>query len=348
MVDWATILLATILAAFTPGADKATRFNFCPVALQLVFLVLTNLGTLLLSTRLLLDFFDHQHPLLPTASLLLSSVLANFLLTSIPSAFSRLSTQFRPQRQTHTYKMGESRQELIQWLNQLLSLNITKVEQCGTGAALCQVFDSIFMDIPMSRVKFNVNSEYAYIQNFKVLQNCFHKHQVDKPIPVEALVKCKMQDNLEFLQWTKKFWDLNFPDQEYDAVSRRKGAPVPSGGGPAPRAASGTGASAARRGGTTPLGGARVPKAAGPGTAALQQENATLKETVVGLERERDFYFSKLRDIELLVQQAVEEDPELEKQEDGLVKQIQTILYSTEEGFEIPAEGEAVDDQETF
>lgn len=91
-------------------------------------------------------------------------------------------------------------------------------------------------------------------------------------------------------------------------------------------------------------------KAAGGGaaSAALMQENATLKETVVGLERERDFYFSKLRDIELLIQQAVEEDPELEKQEDGLIKQIQTILYSTEEGFEIPAEGEALDDQETF
>lgn len=27
------------------------------------------------------------------------------------------------------------------------------------------------MDVPMSRVKFNVNSEYAYIQNFKVLQS---------------------------------------------------------------------------------------------------------------------------------------------------------------------------------
>lgn len=86
----------------------------------------------------------------------------------------------------------------------------------------------------------------------------------------------------------------------------------------------------------------------GAAAAALQSENATLKETVVGLERERDFYFSKLRDIELLVQNAVDEDPELEKQEDGLVKQIQVILYSTEEGFEIPAEGEAADDQETF
>ncbi|KAH7170180.1 calponin homology domain-containing protein [Dactylonectria macrodidyma] len=240
--------------------------------------------------------------------------------------------------------MGESRQELIQWLNSLLQLNITKVEQCGTGAALCQVFDSIYMDVPMSKVKFNVNSEYLYIQNFKVLQNAFTKHQIDKPIPVSALVKCKMQDNLEFLQWTKKFWDLNFPDHDYDAVARRKGGALPPGGGASrPAATTGT---AARRGGNTPSGGTRVAKAAGPGTAALQQENATLKETVVGLERERDFYFSKLRDIELLVQQACDEDPELEKQEDGLVKQIQAILYSTEEGFEIP--DDTVDDQETF
>lgn len=167
-------------------------------------------------------------------------------------------------------------------------------------------------------------------------------------IPIEQLVKCKMQDNLDFLQWTKKFWDQYYPGGDYDAVARRKGAPLPPSGGAAPRS---TGSAAARRpGGTTPTaGGPRVAKTGGGGaaSAALQAENNTLKETVVGLERERDFYFSKLRDIELLVQQAVEEDPELEKQEDGLVKQIQTILYSTEEGFEIP-EGEQLDDQETF
>ncbi|KAG6016850.1 hypothetical protein E4U54_000352 [Claviceps lovelessii] len=245
--------------------------------------------------------------------------------------------------------MGESRQELIQWLNSLLQLNMTKVEQCGTGAALCQVFDSIYMDLPMSRVKFNANGEWAYVQNFKVLQNAFTKHQIDKPIPVEALIKCKMQDNLEFLQWTKKFWDLNFPDHDYDAVARRKGGALPASGAgaAAPRAPTSTGG--ARRGGAAAAA-PRVAKAAGvgPGSAALQQENNTLKETVVGLERERDFYFSKLRDIELLIQQAVDEDPELEKQEDGLVKQIQLILYSTEEGFEIPDEGEPLDDQETF
>lgn len=243
--------------------------------------------------------------------------------------------------------MGESRQELVAWLNNLLQLNITKVEQCGTGAALCQVFDSIYLDVPMARVKFNVNTEYAYLQNFKILQNCFTKHGIDRPVNVEQLIKCKMQDNLEFLQWSKRYWDQYFPGGDYDAVARRRasGAPLQSS---APPSRTSAGAGAARRG-TTPTTGPRVAKAGGgPGSAALQQENATLKETVQGLERERDFYFSKLRDIELLVQQACEEDPEIEKQEDGLIKHIQTILYSTEEGFEIPAEPEGVDDQETF
>ena len=168
-----------------------------------------------------------------------------------------------------------------------------------------------------------------------------------------------MQDNLEFLQWTKRFWDQYYPGGEYDAVGRRKGAALPPSTAPATRSSS---SAASRRpaGGSTPTTGPRlgVNRSAGAGAASasavaaakaqLEQENATLKETVVGLERERDFYFSKLRDIELLIQQAIEEDPELEKQEDGLVKQIQTILYSTEEGFEIPNEQEQIDDQETF
>ncbi|OJK05104.1 hypothetical protein ASPACDRAFT_74638 [Aspergillus aculeatus ATCC 16872] len=246
--------------------------------------------------------------------------------------------------------MGESRQELLAWLNNLLQLNMTKIEQCGTGAALCQIFDSIFMDVPMSRVKFNVNSEYAYLQNFKVLQNIFAKHQVDKPIPVEQLTKCRMQDNLEFLQWTKRYWDQHYPGGDYDAVGRRKGSGAPPSG-PASRTSSSAAGSAARRG-TTPTVGAARPRAAvaavSANTAALQQEINTQKEAIAGLEKERDFYFAKLRDIELLLQSAIEQDPELEKDEDSLVKHIQGILYSTEEGFEIPEAEAGADELETF
>lgn len=149
-----------------------------------------------------------------------------------------------------------------------------------------------------------------------------------------------MQDNLEFLQWTKRFWDQYFPGGEYDALARRKasGAPAGAAAPPPPAAVSAartstSGAGAARRGGTpTKTSAVRPARTTGGGAAstAVVQENAQLKETVTGLERERDFYFSKLRDIELLVQQAIEADPEIEKDEEGLVKHIQAILYSTE------------------
>ncbi|KAL8887537.1 MAG: hypothetical protein Q9215_004900 [Flavoplaca cf. flavocitrina] len=64
----------------------------------------------------------------------------------------------------------------------------------------------------------------------------------------------------------------------------------------------------------------------GAASAALKQELNTLKETVTGLEGERDLHFGKLRDIELLFQQACDDNPELEKEEDRLMKQVQTIL----------------------
>lgn len=89
----------------------------------------------------------------------------------------------------------------------------------------------------------------------------------------------------------------------------------------------------------------------GAAVLALRQENDSMKDAITGLEKERDFYFSKLRDIELLLQTAVEQDPELDKDDNGMIKQIQAILYSTEEGFEIPleVEGEANGEEpETF
>ena len=175
-----------------------------------------------------------------------------------------------------------------------------------------------------------------------------------------------MQDNLEFLQWTKRFWDQYYPGGEYDAIARRKASGAPPAAAPniSTRPA---GTANVRRGVTPTSGTTKGSRAVGStgGTGPLAAENNQLKESVAGLERERDFYFSKLRDIELLLQQTVEQDPEVEKAEDGLVKQIQAILYSTEveqplalclyqadklqEGFEIPADAEpAQDDLETF
>jgi RP/EB family microtubule-associated protein len=50
--------------------------------------------------------------------------------------------------------------------------------------------------------------------------------------------------------------------------------------------------------------------------------------------KEREFYFNKLREIEVLVQQNL--DGDIDATSASYLKTIQDILYKTEEGFEIP------------
>ena len=71
-----------------------------------------------------------------------------------------------------------------------------------------------------------------------------------------------------------------------------------------------------------------------------------MKVSVDSLERERDFYFGKLRDVEVLVQErladlartaeASDSDEKAVAAETETLKQIQGVLYQTEEGFELP------------
>lgn len=63
--------------------------------------------------------------------------------------FRETNSDIRPKGRCSqlVFRMGESRTELIAWLNDLLSLNYTKVEQCGTGGAYCQIMDSIYGEL---------------------------------------------------------------------------------------------------------------------------------------------------------------------------------------------------------
>ncbi|KAN0064290.1 microtubule integrity protein mal3 [Thecaphora frezii] len=261
--------------------------------------------------------------------------------------------------------MGESRTELINWLNDLLALNYTKVEQCGSGAAYAQVIDSIYANVAIQKINFSAKHEYEYLNNFKVLQDAFKRNKIDKPIPVDRLIRCKMQDNLEFLQWVKKFWDNNFPGNPYDAEGRRAGqvaAPPPLLGATTVGAARSSAASARTPVRASPAATARRAVGAGArGSAAAAVPNETIqaltaqmdemKVSVDSLEKERDFYFAKLRDIEILVQErlAILGDDEGEAEaspEAESLKQIQAVLYSTEEGFEVPEGAEQLEDEE--
>ena len=58
-------------------------------------------------------------------------------------------------------------------------------------------------------------------------------------IPVDRLILGRFQDNFEFLQWFKKFFDANYDGSEYDALSLRGGVELGKGlpgAGPPPAA----------------------------------------------------------------------------------------------------------------
>jgi microtubule-associated protein, RP/EB family len=98
------------------------------------------------------------------------------------------------------------RRELLDFFNELLDLNLTKIEQTASGAVACQLTDYIYPgSIPMQRVNWEAKSDYEFIQNYKLLQAAFTKHNVQRHIEVDRLIRAKYQDNLEFCQWLKAF-----------------------------------------------------------------------------------------------------------------------------------------------
>jgi len=251
-----------------------------------------------------------------------------------------------------------SRHDMLAWVNDCLQASFTKIEELCTGAAYCQFMDMLFPGcVQLKKVKFQTKLEHEYIQNFKILQASFKKMEVEKVIPVDKLVKGRFQDNFEFVQWFKKFFDANYKGEPYSALDARGGIPLGSPGAPgkpmhrvvaAPPPASQI---AAR---TKPTGMGRPSNNSGVGmvrpqmvtknspisnrlsNSQVEELTAQLAETKLnleGLEKERDFYFGKLRDIEVYCQEHDDGDS------NSVVQRVLEILYATEDGFAAPEDG---------
>jgi RP/EB family microtubule-associated protein len=130
------------------------------------------------------------------------------------------------------------RVELLNWINEFLSLDYKKVEQACSGVAYCQLMDALYPgQVPLHKVNFGAKFDYEYIKNFGVLQEVFVKLGIDKKVDIPSLVKGKLQDNLEFMQWMKKFFDLHYNGEPYDAVAKRTAAQKGAGDTKAPKKA---------------------------------------------------------------------------------------------------------------
>jgi len=278
------------------------------------------------------------------------------------------------------------RAELLNFFNSLFGLNLQKIEQTATGAVACQLTEYIFPgSIPMSRVNWEARADYEFIANYKLLQIAFTKNNVQRHVDVNKLIRAKYQDNLEFCQWMKAFFDQTGASQEdYDAKAvraRGKGGKkydvqqanatgnTRSGsrgraGRVAPSRPTTTRTAASRsaspqkkmplrENNRDPAKNARPDPDLIKKNKGLEARNADLEakyvemETKVqdietamtGIEKERDFYFGKLRNVELMLQ--VQQDQNFEGADlDTVVEKIFKVLYATaEEDVDIDDEG---------
>lgn len=269
------------------------------------------------------------------------------------------------------------RNEILGWVNSTLWLCLTKVEEAHPGAVHCQLMDATHPGVvPMHKVNFDARSEYEMIQNYKVLQEVCNKLKITKHVEVNKLIKGRPLDNLEFMQWLKRYCDSvnggvfssSYNPMERREVSKggkelnRRVAPyyvgqgfVPSQSPPhistpshSPNKLLGStirpsSSSASLRsadishsngnGRTRTVLGSSSPSS--PEIHMLNEHVTELKLSLENVEKERDFYFAKLRDIEMLCQ-----TPELDHL--PVVVAVQRILYAADDSSTVIAEAQAM------
>ncbi|XP_062116486.1 microtubule-associated protein RP/EB family member 1B isoform X1 [Humulus lupulus] len=217
------------------------------------------------------------------------------------------------------------RNEILTWINNRLQLNLSRIEEAASGAVQCQMIDMTYPGVvPMHKVNFDAKTEYDMIQNYKVLQEVFNKLKIEKHLEVNRLVKGRPLDNLEFLQWLKRYCDSvngGIMNENYNPVERRvkggkerntKGSQKNSKSLQTNNIHNSSSGDAAGLRTSGPKQGKTYPASAAADSSsqiqALSNEITDLKLSVDVLEKERDFYFAKLRDIEILCQGTELED----------------------------------------
>uniref|UniRef100_A0A452VIK3 Microtubule-associated protein RP/EB family member 1 n=1 Tax=Ursus maritimus TaxID=29073 RepID=A0A452VIK3_URSMA len=260
-----------------------------------------------------------------------------------------------------------SRHDMLAWINESLQLSLTKIEQLCSGAAYCQFMDMLFPgSIALKKVKFQAKLEHEYIQNFKILQAGFKRMGVDKWFKkfFDANYDGKDYDPVAARQGQETAVApslvapaLNKPKKPLSSSSADASPLYPSGKKTSQRDSFPAQKMVAKIAPQRPIATHRTtatPKA-GPGVvrknpgvgngddeaAELMQQVNVLKLTVEDLEKERDFYFGKLRNIELICQ-------ENEGENNPVLQRIVDILYATDEGFVIPDEGGPQEEQEEY
>lgn len=115
------------------------------------------------------------------------------------------------------------RKEILDWINSTLEINLAKIEDTANGAVACQLLDIMYPgQVPMHKVNWSAKQDFEFVANYKILQSCFEKLRIDRHIDVDRLISGRYMDNLEFMQWFKRFFEMSVSSKgDYDAIGQR-------------------------------------------------------------------------------------------------------------------------------
>ena len=134
--------------------------------------------------------------------------------------------QLQAKQQSYNKAYFASKNELLSWASKLLDLELTTLEEMGTGAVFCQLLDACHPGtVKLNKVNWKANSETDYISNFKIFQQGLLTNDINKPIDINRLSKGKQYDLNELLQWIYGYY-LNSKDDlrnTYNAKKKRGG-----------------------------------------------------------------------------------------------------------------------------
>jgi RP/EB family microtubule-associated protein len=124
-------------------------------------------------------------------------------------------------------KLG--RLELLSWINELTESDYPRIESLSDGVAYCQVLDHLHpKTIQLSKLNCKANlvyprSEDDNYRNLKVLEDALARIRSKRTIDTSKLSRSKFPDNMDFLQWLYQYWlsQKDSVDERYPAYSKR-------------------------------------------------------------------------------------------------------------------------------
>jgi len=74
----------------------------------------------------------------------------------------------------------------------------------------------------MHKVNWSAKQTFEFVANYKILQTAFTKVNIEKHVDVDRLISGRYMDNLEFMQWFKRFFEMKVQEKgDYDTLGQR-------------------------------------------------------------------------------------------------------------------------------